>query len=860
MLHERMKRNGSPEVQKRYRQAVLDTAEIYMSINPEVQWSVWGVNVANAMQLMLAAHELTGNAAYLHRADHFARLAVDLFLDVASPLPKLTSHDDFYEIESVTNPSGDVWMLVALEVQERLAKLDAGDRYPVAVETKREPGAEFDSLFPEGASGVWDCTRLGAAAASVSLSYGEGGDRSLFLSRREGMFVSDGGLPVDSLELIASDVISKIPTLEEAEPFNGVYRRAFSGKHREPSTARYGGFKDVLDLAGLLLVNHGTKAATITVTTTYHDSWDDRETKEDVATINPGEQVVIAVAAPERRFIRRLDFKCDTPGAVKLEQFGFAMRPRSKLNPLTAELKSNFGSVEPKLIRDGLVLDLTGEALAEIAADAEAEHRPEFVEEEGRPPVLRFDGADDFLSIADSDDLDLQEWTVIVLVRATGGPGVVIGKIDGESQMMNYRVQIDRDGKVSALVRGTSAGQQVNRQAKANVQDRFSVIAARFDPKADGVDKVTISIDGRPATYSYQNAEGELAVLTHDQPLLIGRQPGAEPRFFKGDIGGILLYKRALTDDELNRTARWLSDQRPDARSAVARPGVSKEAIVFLIAGQSNAGGVAAFSPESNEKSGMAKEHPTIPGSTAKEVGIPTTMDAYPRSFIWGRGFERLMPGKNLKGGYNDRNRHGIELPMAMLLEKQYPDADKFFIKHGPGGHNLHTQWKADSGPDYKNFKSQLDGAMADLNKRYQNVRVIGLYWDQGEGDVSKASDYQQNLTTLFAALRRDIGIPELQIYVRKMMFNEKYIPIAAAQTAVTAADAHAHLLDLDLGSNDKNFKAWAWTDNNGHLSSKAYLELAKRIQETVSFPSMRTPSDPGPSAAREPKVEKAND
>jgi hypothetical protein len=46
----------------------------------------------------------------------------------------------------------------------------------------------------------------------------------------------------------------------------------------------------------------------------------------------------------------------------------------------------------------------------------------------------------------------------------------------------------------------------------------------------------------------------------------------------------------------------------------------------------------------------------------------------------------------------------------------------------------------------------------------------------------------------------------------------------------VTKEDAHAHLLDLDLGSNEKNFKAWAWTDNNGHLSSKAYLELSKRM------------------------------
>ena len=69
MMYERLKRNDSPELHKRFRQSVLDSAEVYMSINPEVQWSVWGDNTANAIRLMLAAHGLTRNKAYLHRAD-----------------------------------------------------------------------------------------------------------------------------------------------------------------------------------------------------------------------------------------------------------------------------------------------------------------------------------------------------------------------------------------------------------------------------------------------------------------------------------------------------------------------------------------------------------------------------------------------------------------------------------------------------------------------------------------------------------------------------------------------------------------------------------------------------------------------
>ncbi len=117
----------------------------------------------------------------------------------------------------------------------------------------------------------------------------------------------------------------------------------------------------------------------------------------------------------------------------------------------------------------------------------------------------------------------------------------------------------------------------------------------------------------------------------------------------------------------------------------------SRTALVFLIAGQSNAGGVAAFSFESNEKAGLAKKHPTIPGSTAREVGIPTGKPAYPRSYIWTCGFEPPTPGRNLKG------------------------------------------------------------------------------------------------------------------------------------------------------ANGENFKAWAWTDNNGHLSSKAYLELATRLAGTIGVPTLRT-------------------
>jgi len=350
LLYERARRSDSEAVRKRYHQAVLDTAEVYMSINPEVQWSVWGANMAYAIQLMLAAHDLTDNAAYLHRANHLGRLAVDIFLDEASPLPKMTSQDDFYEIECAAGDPTDLWILAILELHERLAKLKEEAAGPARITTGSDlPGAgranivgapaetwkhEIAQALAENRGGVWDCTKLGRPSASVSLAYGENDERSLFLSRRKHDFQSSRGLPVDGLELIASDFISKTPTLEEAKPFNGPYRRKFSGKHREVSTATYGGFKDVLDKAGLLLVNRGRRAVRVTVTATLHDSWDDREALDYAITLRRGERVLVACAAPEKRFIRRLDFKSSVPDAVRLEQFVFAMTTRSKLNPL----------------------------------------------------------------------------------------------------------------------------------------------------------------------------------------------------------------------------------------------------------------------------------------------------------------------------------------------------------------------------------------------------------------------------------------------------------------------------------------------------------------------------------------------
>ena len=282
------------------------------------------------------------------------------------------------------------------------------------------------------------------------------------------------------------------------------------------------------------------------------------------------------------------------------------------------------------------------------------------------------------------------------------------------------------------------------------------------------------------------------------------------------------------------------------APSSAKRP-----ALVFLIAGQSNAHGCAPFSPESNKSiprfAKLNEKYPTIPGSTAKEIGLPTTREAYPRSFIWmirTKVFEPMVPGGNPSGGFRTGvPQHGIELPVAWRLEKLFPNHDKYFIKFGPVGSlgNIEGGNWNPAGTHHYNlfnrFMAHCRGGMADLKKRYSDVRVIGLYWDQGESDRAFAKDYDKNLRALAVAFRKQIGIPDLTILVRKHLYQygeEAFAPIMKAQVDVARDDPDVHLLDIGLGSNEANFKAWAWTMGNGHLSSKAYLALTDLMLSTA--------------------------
>ncbi len=273
------------------------------------------------------------------------------------------------------------------------------------------------------------------------------------------------------------------------------------------------------------------------------------------------------------------------------------------------------------------------------------------------------------------------------------------------------------------------------------------------------------------------------------------------------------------------------------------------EALLFLIAGDKNAEGQAAFSKESNTAAGIEANWPVMPGSTAADIGLPVNKEAYSNSFIWSlvqNQFEPLTPGKNLLANVRrrgrpmgDPNRHGVELPLAHRLQKTFPGKDIFFVKVAQEGTALYREWKPGEGVMYKKLIDACGKATADLEKRYAKVKVLGLYWDQCEGEfefqigVEPMKKYPENFTALVKSIRADTKQPNLRIFMLKQMFHKvqrAWQPVVTAQQAFSKDDPNAVLIDIDRGRYGMNVKLWSWTSNWTSLSSKAYAAIADRI------------------------------
>ena len=108
-------RNKYPEMAQRYQDLMIKASDRYLVSAPDTASLLKPKEFADAIELMLNCHDLTGQTKYLDRAIFFAELGIDLFLDETSALPKATSKNGHYE--SITG--GPVFMYQLLRLHQK---------------------------------------------------------------------------------------------------------------------------------------------------------------------------------------------------------------------------------------------------------------------------------------------------------------------------------------------------------------------------------------------------------------------------------------------------------------------------------------------------------------------------------------------------------------------------------------------------------------------------------------------------------------------------------------------------------------------------------------------------------------------
>jgi len=290
-----------------YRRALLDIADVYMTISPEVQFAQYPDNISDVVELLRYVHKLTDDLTYLHRADQMMGLGLRLFFDETSPLPKITNFDDWYE-SSAKNAS-------SVEILRQMLEL------ALDLEALPEAGRAAPEVVTEKRGGAWHAA-VGDSASDMILRYGPEHTHGLYLSQKRSP---------DAWRIRLSDTITRIPTPAEADELNGRMKR-FTGKGHTTAEIAYGGFKDVPREVTLVIRNAGREATRVRVEATLHDTYHDNGRKAIEVRVDADKAESITLIAPGRKWIRHLAIgTSDGNSALRLDEFAFAVSPRSDL-------------------------------------------------------------------------------------------------------------------------------------------------------------------------------------------------------------------------------------------------------------------------------------------------------------------------------------------------------------------------------------------------------------------------------------------------------------------------------------------------------------------------------------------------
>jgi iduronate 2-sulfatase len=199
-------------------------------------------------------------------------------------------------------------------------------------------------------------------------------------------------------------------------------------------------------------------------------------------------------------------------------------------------------------------------------------------------------------------------------------------------------------------------------------------------------------------------------------------------------------------------------------------------------------------------------------------------------------GWKPLGPGYSTAPGYKGSlpsPTFGPEIGFAVAMLAAQPDHPLALIKGSKGGTSLAKDWKPGEkdkpqtqGPCYRNMIETIHLALKELASRGDTYTLDGILWHQGESDSRSTEEvYLQELTTLIARMREDVGQPDLPFVIGEVYNNGKRDAVRAAQQAVAKAVPHVGFASAD------GLKTW---DGGTHFDAASQLLMGKRFAEAT--------------------------
>lgn len=206
---------------------------------------------------------------------------------------------------------------------------------------------------------------------------------------------------------------------------------------------------------------------------------------------------------------------------------------------------------------------------------------------------------------------------------------------------------------------------------------------------------------------------------------------------------------------------------------------------VFLLAGQSNMGGV-----------GHGRE---LAGTSLDKYYAPQ-----PDVKMWSAASNNWSA---LSSQFEGSDCFGPEVSFGYQMHAAFPKDDIYLVKWSYGGTSLYSDWKPENnaGWCYREFKSTALAAIRNLTDANRAPIIAGMLWMQGEHDTTDATfaaAYQTNLVNFITAVRNDFHTPDMPFVLGRIIqgygTTENNSTVRTAQTTAPTLIANTAWVNTD--------------------------------------------------------------